>query len=727
MATLLLSAVGTALGGPIGGALGALAGQQIDQAVFGSPKVDGARLSDLSVTTSTYGAAIPRHHGRMRVAGSLIWATDLSESSESTGGKGQPSVTTYSYSVSFAVALSSRPVQRIGRIWADGNLLRGAAGDLKTGGTLRFYSGHGDQAVDPLMASDKGVECPAYRHTAYVVFEDLQLADFGNRIPALTFEVFADNDAIVLADILEPLDGVFAENRPLSNLEGYSVSGGSLSNTLATLGTAYPLILDSSGERLSILPADATPDVIPVLPEAAPAYDGESFGQSSGRVLQRQAAEGDVPNAIRYYDVERDYQSGLQRTDGQARPGRGKSIEIPGTLSANAARSLINSAAQRARWARETLAWRLAELDPTLTPGSLVRIPEQAGNWRITGWEWRDTGVELELVRQPRGPARESSGDSGSILSPVDRLPAPTVLRAYEAPWDGNGSADTRALFAAPSSASAGWSGAALYSSQNGELTALGGSGSKRSVIGQIVQNLSASPSLRLERESIVDVQLLSEDFALSSSTPAGLANGANRAMIGEEILQFSQATALGNATWRLQGLLRGRAGTEGAALAGHGTGANFILLDSRPVPLDPSLVGPSGSAHILAIGLGDEDPVSCALTNPGLTLRPLSPVHPSSELANDGMLNLNWTRRARGAWNWPDEVDIALNEQSEAYRVGLGSVETPDLYWDVSQPSLAIDAGTLSTLQASHSGAPIWVRQIGSHALSPALLLTTL
>ena len=50
------------------------------------------------------------------------------------GGKGKPKVTTYSYTASFAVALASRPIAGIGRIWADGNLLRGAAGDLKTGG-----------------------------------------------------------------------------------------------------------------------------------------------------------------------------------------------------------------------------------------------------------------------------------------------------------------------------------------------------------------------------------------------------------------------------------------------------------------------------------------------------------------------------------------------------------------------------------------------------------------
>jgi hypothetical protein len=138
-------------------ALGALVGSQIDGSIFGTKKRQGPRLQDMSVTTSTYGATLPRHYGQMRVGGTIIWATDLSEHASTTGGgKGQPSTTTYSYTSSFAVALASRPIQGIGRIWADGKLLRGASGDLKVGGTLRIHTGADDQPVDPLMAAVLG-------------------------------------------------------------------------------------------------------------------------------------------------------------------------------------------------------------------------------------------------------------------------------------------------------------------------------------------------------------------------------------------------------------------------------------------------------------------------------------------------------------------------------------------------------------------------------------------
>ncbi|HEY6815219.1 MAG TPA: hypothetical protein VI168_06740, partial [Croceibacterium sp.] len=227
MATLVFTALGNALGGPIGGALGSLIGSQIDRAVLGGgARREGPRLRELAVTTSSYGTPIPRHFGTMRAPGTVIWATDLVETSErSGGGKGRPSTTTYSYAASFAVALASRPIRGLRRIWADGSLLRGAAGDLKTGGTLRVHLGHGDQLPDPLIASAQGPACPAFRGLAYCVFEGLQLGDFGNRIPALSFEIVADDGEVTLAQLVEPLDRPVAAEAALTGLAGFSDEG----------------------------------------------------------------------------------------------------------------------------------------------------------------------------------------------------------------------------------------------------------------------------------------------------------------------------------------------------------------------------------------------------------------------------------------------------------------------------------------------------------------------
>ncbi|RYE96205.1 MAG: hypothetical protein EOO78_21895 [Oxalobacteraceae bacterium] len=116
MATLVLSAIGTLIGGPLGGALGALLGRQVDHAIIGSPRREGPRLKELAITTSSYGAPIARHHGLVRAPGTVIWATQLTETSETSGGKGG-SATAYSYTSSFAVAQITVPGARTSPWW----------------------------------------------------------------------------------------------------------------------------------------------------------------------------------------------------------------------------------------------------------------------------------------------------------------------------------------------------------------------------------------------------------------------------------------------------------------------------------------------------------------------------------------------------------------------------------------------------------------------------------
>jgi len=255
MATLIFTAIGTAIGGPIGGAIGAVIGQQVDQAVFAPPGRQGPRLGDLSVQSSSYGKQIPKLFGTNRVAGNVIWAADLRETASTSGGKGSPSVTTYSYSASFAVALSTRPIASIGRIWADGNLLRGAAGDWKsTLGAFRLYLGTENQPVDPLIAAAEGLALtPAYRGTAYVVFEDLVLDNFGRRIPSLTFEVIADDGVLLLEQVITRLSGNGVAAVCPSILLGYAASGDSVRGALEALTAIRPVRVQDDGQTLNLI------------------------------------------------------------------------------------------------------------------------------------------------------------------------------------------------------------------------------------------------------------------------------------------------------------------------------------------------------------------------------------------------------------------------------------------------------------------------------------------
>ena len=147
---------------------------------------EGPRLESLHITGSTDGAPMPRAFGRVRLGGQVIWAARLKEhvSTHSVGGKGGPKRRDYSYTLSFAVGLCEGVIDDIGRIWAGGRPLE--TRDLN----MRLYKGTGDQQPDPLIAEIEGAQAPSFRGTAYVVFEDMPVDDFGARLPQLSFEVF---------------------------------------------------------------------------------------------------------------------------------------------------------------------------------------------------------------------------------------------------------------------------------------------------------------------------------------------------------------------------------------------------------------------------------------------------------------------------------------------------------------------------------------------------------
>lgn len=721
MATLLLTAVGSAVGGPIGGAIGAFVGQQVDQSVFGGGSREGPRLKELSVTTSSYGQPIGRHFGRTRVAGSVIWATDLVESSESEGGKGRPKTTTYSYSASFAVALSSTPIDRLGRVWADGNLLRGAAGDLKTGGELRIYLGHGDGFVDTLIAADKGSEAPAFRDCAYVVFEDLQLADFGNRIPALTFEVFADPDAHVsLKQLVPDSNGEFIED-PLPHIRGFVDEGGDLANTLSLIDRVYPLNCTTTRTGLSFRPIDSPPR--PVLLLSPPLASQIDDGQSQ-RHKSRNQIRSSPPLALRYYDENRDYQPGVQRAIGRRENGKETVVDLPATMTASGAQELANANSYRFVGRNETITWRVSELDSDVAPGRIVRLPEISGLWRVLSREWLDRGVELKLERSIASTTGELAGDPGLSLPPADLQVGATILDAFEAPAESSSTPSKPSLFAAASSSNAAWRGAALYAEQGDTLLPIGSTGSRRSIIGELSAPLVGSASFVFEADATIQIQSIADDLSFTDSDKVGLSRGANRLLVGGEILQFTTAQDLGSGVWSLRGLLRGRAGTEDLAASGHPEQTSVVALDANIVELDHPSVQSSPSLRIAAIGQADDDAIFAPVRNQGLSRRPLTPVHPRVRIDADQSVEICWTRRARGHWLWDYADEIPLVEETERYIVGYGPVEAPFAAFTTNEPRMLLDRVDREDLVLQHGNADLWVSQIGTYARSSALFL---
>lgn len=203
MATILLAGLGAAVGASVGGgvlglssvvigrAVGATLGRVIDQRLLGagSAPVERGRVERFRLTGASEGPPVTRLYGRMRIGGQVIWASAFRETVQRTGGGkgigGGARVNEHSYSVSLAIALCDGEISGVGRVWADGQEM--ATSSLN----MTVYPGSEEQLPDPVMEAVEGAGAvPAYRGTAYVVMEELDLTPFGSRVPMFSFEVF---------------------------------------------------------------------------------------------------------------------------------------------------------------------------------------------------------------------------------------------------------------------------------------------------------------------------------------------------------------------------------------------------------------------------------------------------------------------------------------------------------------------------------------------------------
>jgi hypothetical protein len=726
MATLVLSAVGSIIGGPIGGAIGAIIGQQVDQAIFAPPGRQGPRLNDLAAQTSSYGSKIPKLYGAMRVSGTVIWATDLQEHSSTSGGKGQPKVTSYSYSASFAVALSARRILRIGRIWADGKLLRGVAGDFKTQTGFRFYPGDENQTVDPLIAGAEGIgNTPAYRGQAYVVFQDMALANYGNRIPSLSFEVFADTGDVALEQIIRDLVPNNLIVHCPTSFGGYAASGDSARGAIETLTAAVPVRVADDGIRLSVVEAEATL----VAPSAADF--GATIDRSRGKkfaVAHQSASMIPQTLVMAYYDPARDYQQGMQRARRAAGARREQRLDLPVTLASSEAKLLVESRLNTIWAARATAKVQLPWRHLAIRPGDNLLVPGSADVWRVSAVTVNHMVLAVDLVRTTQATPLRVPADAGRSVNERDLPAGPTTVAILDLPQLTDGVATAPALVVAAAGISPGWRVAMLSQSlDDGISWQDAGATAPRAIIGAALTSLDDASTCLIDTKNSVDVRVLNTEMMLADASDDLLLSGANIAMLGGELLQFGRAVPVGSGVYRLSRLWRGRRGTEDRT-TGHAVNDRFVLIDSHTLlPLSV----PSGVAHVRvqAQGVGDADAALSDFSSPGLALRPPAPVRLTATLQPNGDIALTWIRRSRDGWRWQDGVDAPLAEQQEQYALSfmpsagqsrqIQSATTSALY---TAAQIAADkvAGATSVLVA--------VRQIGTQQTSlPAIITLSL
>lgn len=721
MATLVLTAVGSFLGGPIGGAIGSLVGRQVDNSWLAPGATrEGPRLKELEVQTSSYGTAIPAIFGAMRVAGTVIWATDLVESSKKQGGgKGRASTVEYSYSVSIAVALSSKPIARIGRIWADGNLLRGAEGELKVETTLRLHSGHADQSPDPLIASAEAAgQCPAHRGFAYAVFEDLQLGTFGNRIPQLTFEVFERETPVSLLDIAGDIARIAGDCS--AKVGGYAISGDSGRAALSPLLTILPVLLRADGNQLELIDWPGDLGALAVLPLA------EEGLQSLSPPQNALASAKEIPSMmkLRYYDPARDYQASLQLCQRSGAAGSEKQIDLPASISADAALGFAESQLLQAQRSRVRWEGHIPISSQRLRPGDWLQTPSGA-NYRVETIEHGKANMRIEASGAPTSLPQPAIGSSGRMVSAVDQPIGETRIMLADLPASGS-DADKPIIAAFATGTHIGWRRAALSVRIGFDLVDSGLTAAP-AVMGEAETVLGTHAPFLIDSGSSVVVHLLHDGMALPAATGSPLDNAAPLCLLGNEFLRYGSAEALGSNRYRLSQFLRGLYGSE-REISEHLGSESFILIEQAAAKIIEPSAASGRMLQVEAVGLADLSPVAAEIQVIGRAVMPLPPIHASAAVLADGAVRIQWGWRSRIDFGWQDGVDQPCLEIKPLFAIRLLYAHATLARWEVEVTDLLISPTAFDAFGLpSEAAIEVEICQIGRFARSAPSVFTFL
>jgi hypothetical protein len=189
---------------------------------------------------------------------------------------------------------------------------------------------------------------------------------------------------------------------------------------------------------------------------------------------------------------------------------------------------------------------------------------------------------------------------------------------------------------------------------------------------GYAVDALGSANGYTWDRVNKVTVELCSG--SLESVTVDECLAGANRTLIGDEIIGFQTATLTGTNTYELSNLIRGLGDTRDA-IDSHEAKEGFLLLEASKLKfrtINNNQIGVEKSFKILSPGQSFDSVTAIAQTPNAYNLRPFAPCFIRGSRDGSGNLTIEWCRRTRSIVKLLTELPIPLSEETEAYEIDI-------------------------------------------------------
>lgn len=685
MAIVVAPVAGAFFGGAVAGAIGAQIGWAIGSAIYNSQQtIRGPSIGQLAQQTSQEGVPRPIVFGLSPPIGGNIIAT--SEPSIVVRRKRQgflgPKVRTEHVFRTYAIGICEGPVTvltawRDGKLWyvnqefVGSNLLKftqwaESRGKTVTGAPVApvFYPGDYEQMPDPALETIFGVgTTPAHRGTAYMVMNNEELTDRGGAIPQWSFQVLRHRDGEGSGDGAWPLADVITEICGRAGLEADKVDASTIdkvcrgfavnnsfaaSEALRALSEVFQFDPASYDGKIHFVKRGA--NSVATITEDDMVDDEEEIEQEA------RADSISIPRVLHlnYHDI-----AGGLSTDKQSSERAGDRRAV-GELSLQTAVVMTADEAARAvdvnhkvliedqkgvlRFSLPDSLLRLAPADPIILQWDgrsercrIFQIDTFEGYQQYTAVRDRQSAYTSNVEGIPAAPVTPvASSEVGPTL--IEALDIPPLLDNHATFGVG--------YYVATSGLLASWLGAEIEITLDGSDAVFddGTSPSVPSIMGQIVSTLGDHPVEYPDEVNTVTVRIDTPDGELEETTLAGMLNGNNLAIVGDEIVQFANAEETSEGVWELSYFLRGRKGT---ASVEHEAGERFVLLDHRRlmfVPGDVSLMGRTLTLTARSIGGDPEESTSTSFALAGNLQKERKPAYLDAHLSGGGdTLDITW------------------------------------------------------------------------------------
>lgn len=412
-------------------------------------------------------------------------------------------------------------------------------------------------------------------------------------------------------------------------------------------------------------------------------------------IVRKQELDLPISVNITYINRLANYDQGVQLSQRQVTNAAGKvGLNLPLVLTDQQAKTIADVTLYNAWNERNSYKFTLPPAYSLIEPTDIVTLVidnvETAVRVNSTSMErYGLTAVTAVSEDISTYDFYTPPGEPPSIETPGLTIPS-TKLELLDLPPLPSDTGSQGILRLAVSSLGANWTGAVIYRSDDGGES--GGNSfdvvssvATQAVMGAALTALPAGETNVFDTVNTVEVLLLGG--TLASVTELAVLNGANVAILGNEVIQFQNAQLVSNRRYILSKLLRGRLGTE-HQIGSHTAAERFVLLTSSLVriAIQNSVIGLNRYYKPVSVGSTLAATAEQQYAFTANSLRPFSPVHITGirhqPATNDW--TINWIRRTRTGGEWRDGVDVPLSEESECYEVGI--MDGPDVVRTITE-----------------------------------------